>query len=331
MVVDVGFNWWKGIWMIKRLVLISVFVGMVFFPISAFSQNRIVYIDSYHTGYDWSDGILQGIQSVLQGNNVKLEIFHMDTKRNTNEGFMKKAGLNAKAIIESFKPDVVIASDDNASKYVIQPYYRDAQLPVVFCGVNNSGDAYGYPYKNVTGMIEVSPMSKLIYSLKHFNRTEKIVLLIGDSLSDHKDADNYATVVDIPFDRVHVDDFSQWITEYIRIQDQYDVLLLGNNISVKGWDADKALKMIMSKTKIPSGCDLDFMTPYAFLGYTRSAQEQGRWAAQAALQIINGTPASAIPISQNVEGDMTINLKVAKAAGIKVPRSLLRKAVHVIK
>ncbi|WP_419656941.1 putative ABC transporter, periplasmic binding protein [Desulfosarcina variabilis str. Montpellier] len=317
--------------MMKNCFLISVAIGLFLFPITAYSQSRILYVDSYHKGYGWSDGILEGIQSVLKDANVKMTTFHMDTKRNADEGFKKKAALTAKAMIESFNPDVVIASDDNASKYIIQPYYKDARLPFVFCGVNNSGDAYGYPYKNVTGMIEVSPMPKLIYSLKHFARTEKVALLIGNSLTDHKDADSYNNIIELPFDRIHVDDFKQWKNEYIRIQNNYDVLLVGNNGSVNGWNDDEALMLVMSKTKIPSGCDLDFMTPYTFLGYTRSAQEQGRWAAEAALKIINGTPASDIPLSQNVEGDLTINLKVAQAASIKVPRSFMRKAVTIIK
>jgi ABC-type uncharacterized transport system substrate-binding protein len=299
-------------------------------PISAWAKNRILYIDSYHAGYDWSDGITDAIKSVLQPKDVELKIFRMDTKRNADEAFKKKAALEAKALIEAFNPAVVIASDDNASKYLIQPYYKNAKLPFVFCGVNHSGEAYGYPYDNVTGMVEVSPIPKLIYSLKHFNRSEKVALLIGDSLTDHKDAESYAGMIDLPFDRIHVGDFERWKAEYIRLQDQYDIMIVGNNASVRGWDADAALKVVMSKTKIPTGCDLDFMAPFSFLGYTKVAQEQGRWAAQTALRIIDGTSPAEIPMTKNVEGNLIVNLKVATALGIKVPKSLLRKAGKII-
>ena len=142
--------------MFKHYLMVGVFIGALLFPVSGFSQDRILYVDSYHAGYAWSDGVTEGIQKVLKDADVKLEIYRMDTKRNTSEAFKRKAALDAKALIESFKPNVVIASDDNASKYLIQPYFKNARLPFVFCGVNNSGDAYEYPYKNVTGMIEVS-------------------------------------------------------------------------------------------------------------------------------------------------------------------------------
>ncbi len=46
----------------------------------------------------------------------------MDTKRNTSEEFKQEAALKAKALIESSNPDVVIVSDDNAVKCLVQPY-----------------------------------------------------------------------------------------------------------------------------------------------------------------------------------------------------------------
>ncbi|MDY6951560.1 MAG: hypothetical protein SWE60_08615, partial [Thermodesulfobacteriota bacterium] len=115
-------------------ILSVLFVFSVCGP--AMAKNKILYVDSYHQGYPWSDGITEGIQEVLQGKDVELKIIRMDTKRHTSEGFKREAASKAKALIEDFKPDVVIASDDNASKYLIMPYYRDASLPFVFCGVN---------------------------------------------------------------------------------------------------------------------------------------------------------------------------------------------------
>jgi hypothetical protein len=110
--------------MLNRSLLISVVIGLLLWPVAALSQSRVLYIDSYHTGYAWSDGITTGIQSILKDADVDLKIFGMDTKRNANEAFKKKAALEAKAIIASFAPHVVIASDDNAFKYLIQPYYK---------------------------------------------------------------------------------------------------------------------------------------------------------------------------------------------------------------
>ncbi|MCX9009588.1 MAG: hypothetical protein OIN66_00560, partial [Candidatus Methanoperedens sp.] len=105
-------------------------------PTKTYEGKKILYIDSYHAGYEWSDGETRGIEKILNDTGVELKILRMDTKRNDSDAFGKQAGLKAKSVIEEFKPDVVIASDDPAFKYVIMPYYRDATLPFVFCGIN---------------------------------------------------------------------------------------------------------------------------------------------------------------------------------------------------
>jgi hypothetical protein len=70
----------------------------------------------------------------------------MDTKRNKKEEEKRRAALKAKELIESWKPGVVITADDNAAKYLLQPYFRDHKIPFVFCGVNWNVDEYGFPY-----------------------------------------------------------------------------------------------------------------------------------------------------------------------------------------
>ena len=97
-----------------------------------YKGKKILYVDSYHEGYAWSDGITNGIKAGLDGTGVELKVFRMDTKRNADEGFKKEAALKAKTMIEAFAPDVVIASDDNASKYLIMPISRTPAWPSCF-------------------------------------------------------------------------------------------------------------------------------------------------------------------------------------------------------
>ena len=65
--------------------------------------------------------------------------------RHKTEALIKSAATKAKAVIDELKPDIVIASEDNASKYLIMPLYKNSSIPFVFCGVNFSADAYGFP------------------------------------------------------------------------------------------------------------------------------------------------------------------------------------------
>ncbi len=148
--------------------------------------KKVLFVDSYHEGYAWSDGITSGIQKTLEGSGVELKIVRMDTKRNTDTAFKESAALKAKAEIEAFKPDVVIAADDNAAKFLIEPNYKDASLPFVFCGVNWDEKEYGFPYKNVTGMVEVTPLPQLIEQLQPFAKGDRIGFIGPDIANRQK-------------------------------------------------------------------------------------------------------------------------------------------------
>ena len=294
------------------------------------AAKRVLYVDSYHSGYEWSDGILEGIRSVLDNSDIDLKIFHMDTKRNPDESYKKSAALRAKELIASFQPDVVIASDDNASKYLIMPYFKDAGLPFVFCGVNYNADEYGFPYSNVTGMLEVPPALKLVYSLKYFKRIVTVGYLASDTLTERKDGSYTKRDVREDYIENYVKTFDQWKMAFNQLQNRVDVLIVGNNAGIKGWDDAEAKRFALENTRIPTGCLLDWMAPVAFLGATRSATEQGAYAATTALKILNGTSPSMIPIVGNTQANIIINMKIAKKLGLKIPKSFIKIASRLI-
>ena len=73
--------------------------GAAYYLYPNMTSKKVLFIDSYHQGYPWSDGITSGIQSVFAGTDVELMIHRMDTKRNGSEDFKKKAALKAKAFV----------------------------------------------------------------------------------------------------------------------------------------------------------------------------------------------------------------------------------------
>ena len=58
--------------------LILVWVAGMLIHSSVFASTCL-YVSSYHKGYEWSDGIEQGIATVLKGK-CKLDKFYMDTE-----------------------------------------------------------------------------------------------------------------------------------------------------------------------------------------------------------------------------------------------------------
>jgi len=290
-----------------------------------YTGKKLLYIDSYHAGYPWSDGITKGITGTLKDTGVELKIIRMDTKRNKSTEFKKEAALKAKTAIEEFKPDVVIASDDNASKYLIMPYYRDAGLPFVFCGLNWDASAYGYPYRNVTGMVEVSLFPGLHGNLKRYAKGNRIGFLAEDNLTDRKEFKFQQKMFNVKFHAVHfVSTFQEWKDAFKKFQEEVDMLILENNASIIGWDDTLAEDFVLKHVKIPTGTPNAWMMPVTLIGLIKIPEEQGQWAAQTALKILNGTPPSEISMTQNRKGKLFINVKIGNKLGVTFPRAAFK-------
>lgn len=292
-----------------------------------FKGKKILHVDSYHKGYAWSDGIAKGINWALAGSGVELKTVHMDSKRNTSPEFIKKAALKAKAVIEEFKPDVVIASDDNASKFLVMPYFKNAKLPFVFCGVNLDASEYGYPYKNATGMVEAGFAMRLFNELKQYAKGAGLGYLAGDSYTGRKVGGIYnKEFFHGKLKEYYIKTFEEFAEAFPRIQKEVDVLLIYNTAAIKNWNKQSAVDLVANNTRIPTGALIASEAPYAFLGMVQSSADQGIWAAETALKILDGTPPSDIPITTNKKTWWVVNLTIAKKLGLRIDPGLLEVA-----
>lgn len=293
----------------------------------SYTGKRILFINSYHEGYEWSDGVEKGIHSILDDSGAEVKFVRMDTKRNPEESFAKQAGKQVKAEIDAFKPDVVIAADDNAQKYVIVPFYKGSSLPVVFAAVNWDASAYGFPTSNVTGMIEVELPGQLVEQLKAYAQGDRLAYLTVDSETERK-------VVDIYNQRFFngqmktywvktQDDFQK---AYRQAQDEVDILFMGNNAGSDRWNPAEMEKFILENTRIPSGSINSWMAPYSLVTLAKVPEEHGEWAAKAALQILDGARPTDIPVVENKKGKLILNLPLAEKLGAVFAPSMLKNA-----
>ncbi len=302
-----------------RILFIGLWFISLWIGATAWAGPQILYIDSYHQGYAWSDGIAEGIRSTLAGTGVELEIFRMDSKRNPDKGRIRKAAIQAKMKIEALKPDLVIASDDNASKYLIAPFYKNAKLPVIFCGLNWDASVYGYPYQNATGMVEVALVPQLLEYLQPLADGSKLAYLAADVMTARKEGMHYRQRFDLEMIERYVNNFSQWKAQYQSLQSECDILIVGNHAGINDWDEAQAMAHIQSRTRVPTGALYDFMARYALISYVKVPQEQGRWAAQTALKVLNGAEIRQIPITRNKEGQLIVNQQLAQQLGMAIP------------
>lgn len=312
--------------------LLVLFSCLACMPVHAAPASRCLYVSSYHAGYEWNDAIEAAMAPILR-EACEVRAFYMDGKRNRDPEFAKQKALEAKAIIDSWHPDVVIAADDNASKYLVMPYYKDATLPVVFCGINWTVDAYGYPYVNTTGMVEVDPLEPLVGEvMRTVKDARRGVFLSADEITQCKEAERHGRVYakhGVTLTHLPVTTMAAWEKGFVGAQQQYDFIVIGNNAGINDWDQARALAVVQAHVKKFTVTYLEWMAPVSMLTMAKIAGEQGEWAAQAAVMILHGAKPNSIPIIANRRWNMYVNPALLNKGGFALSPELLRQAVKV--
>lgn len=289
--------------------------------------GHVLWVDSYALDYPWSMDLQEGIQSVFAEEDIELHIVHMDTKNNPSDDYCAEAAEAAYTEIETINPDILIVTDDNVQRCLVVPYLMDSEIPIIFAAVNWDASSYGYPNEHITGMIEVELVEQTVEMLSEYADGDLICYLVSDNTTDRKREEIFAErFAELGIVFHFVTNYEEFQTEFLKCQDEYDMMLLGGNGGIEDWDAATVETFILDNIKIPIGTRETFMAPYALLALAKTGQEQGQWAAEAALQVLQNTPIAEIPVVENQIGLLILNLNVASALDVAFPPAVLRSA-----
>lgn len=307
------------------------------------AKKKVLYVNAYDLDMDWAANTLAGALEVFQikvgaghalddsESPVSFKLFNMKTKKNNSQAQKEQAALEAKALIETWQPDVVICADDNASKYLIVPYFKNSPIPFVFCGVNWDASEYGFPCSNVTGMLEVFPIREALDILGPYARGKRVGFLSHDTLSERKNAEHIKTLFELDLIEKYVTDLAGFEEAYKAMQSQSDILLIIEVGTLKGFDEDKYFQITSTHLSIPTVSfthNQKRMRNY-LLVCKRVPQEQGEWAAKAALEILAGKAPKDLPMTTNKKAAIRLNTDFANKLGIKFPMELIQRASFV--
>lgn len=320
--------------MIREILFVAVaLAGLLVVPLDAADSvvgKKVLFVSSYHDGLAGADDVVAGVKEGFEGSGVKMTFTYMDTKRNPSESFAKEAALRVKAEIEKLRPDIVIASDDAAAKYLIQPYYRDVDLPVVFCGVNWDASVYGFPSRNVTGVNEVELVPQMLRLLKVYARGDRMGYLAADTLPERKNIEFHQKLFGLSYSTGYfVKTFAEYKAAYLQLQKEADLIVMLSPSGISGWDDGEAKAFVLETATIPSGAMVPWAAPYCLLTFSQILKEQGTLASGIALRILRGERPADIPITENTGGKLYINMPIAMRLGITFDTKLLRLAEFV--
>ncbi len=171
----------------------GIFIFQVFFciatalcpyttaSVSAESVPRLLVLNSYNIGYDWSDAELLGFRSTLSKTYKRhdISIENLDTKNFPDKAhFLRQADL-IEAKYRNFRFDVIIVMDNAALEFAIR--YRQRLfpgIPLVFCGINNYEPAMIVGQSRITGVAESHDSAgTLALALKLHPDTREVVVV----------------------------------------------------------------------------------------------------------------------------------------------------------
>ncbi len=336
----------------KKTILIVIGCGiMALCPFSAHAKKpKVLYVNSYHKTFAWSDsverGLLQTLNCVDRGGNtspnrtpvkvdssqspVELVVWRMDTKRNIDTAWREAQALKIMDYIKTWKPDIVLFSDDNAAIFLGVPYLLNSEIPVVFCGTACDASKYGFDRKNnMTGMVEVAQIEHLFGLLRQYSKGERLGVMGADTLSCRRASEYYQKVLGIKAIESWANTVEEFKRQYIELQKKTDIIILEDLFTLKGYDREKLVQFLTNNIKVPTGALYDVYAYQALITCANMGEEQGEYLADTALRILNGERPEDIPIVTNKKAKIYLNMKLAKQLEIIFPMDLIEDAIFV--
>lgn len=298
---------------------------------------RILHVMSFDSPWRWTDGQFAGFKEGL-GSQLPAEyrVFQMDVKRNSSREAKEQKGREARALIDSWQPDLVYASDDDAQEFVTR-HYLNQKLPFVFSGVNKDPGEHGMTgASNVTGVLEHEHFVESVRLLQELSPQIRRLAVISDSGQQWPPviARMRAAMARLPgVDLVAVDQvrtfaqFKEKLAGYATVADA--VVQLGI-FNLAGPGGENVHYQDVQKWASQNGTlpDTSFWIDRVHFGVlasmTISEREQGLAAGRLARAIlVEGRSPASLPIRPTVRGHPAINLARARQLGIAVRSTLL--------
>lgn len=318
----------------SRIFLILWCFGLFFtlgLPCTSHADNEkktVLYLNSYHNGYHWSDGLLEGIRTVLNQSNYKvdLQIEYMDAKKYNYDVISKNLYSLYQEKFKNEQFDIIILSDNDALNFVNE-HRQDLfkNIPVVFCGVNDLKDS-DIAAGNITGIVEVYDFIGTLAVAKTLHPTkDRLVYLIDDSTTGRAirhQAENLIRENNLGLDiefwiQLSLEEAQKKVAE---LPDNTFLFIAPYYQTINGrfYTSEEVTEAIYKHSSVPIYTAWEFLVGYGTVGgRVLSGVQQGKTAGEMALQILNGAKADDIPVIRETEGSIYLfDYKVMESLGI---------------
>jgi PAS domain S-box-containing protein len=273
------------------------------------SRCNVLIINSYHKAFRWTDNQVSGASTALSDaiENLELYIEYMDTKRIYTEEYLNHLVHNYHLKYDNIRLNAIIATDDNALRFVMD-HHQDLfqNVPVSFCGINDYSSYSFADKKQFTGLIEVLDIEATIdMALQLHPETRRIYVIVdstptgvGQLRDVTKAAGQYPQ---LKFKYFKGDDYTTAeLLEKLSQLPQDSIVLLTVWLRDRNDEyaaTDEVGPLISNRSNVPVYGIIDMYLGHGIVGgKLLNSETHGRLAAEMTVRILNGEKPSNIPI-----------------------------------
>lgn len=314
---------------------LSVFLVFCLFLFPSFStwaadeeKINILYLNSYHNGYEWSDSIFDGVRDTFaeSGRNIYLQIEYMDSKRYSLDRINEILFQYYRFKFRNTRFDLIVTSDNNAYEFIIK--HGEGlfpEVPIVFCGINDVNAADVPMRERMTGILEEFDVPANISIAARLHPGRKRLVVIGDkSLTGVAIANQIrAQIPGLPQDMQvdFLDEFTlEQLLDLVRSSSGDSIFFfipfykdVGNTV----YSAQDLLKIVWRKTGVPLYAAWEFLLGHGMVGGKLiSGHAHGQAAARIGLRILDGENPANIPIGVSPDEPPRFDYEVLTSLGL---------------
>ncbi|MCP3689169.1 MAG: SpoIIE family protein phosphatase [Gammaproteobacteria bacterium] len=270
-------------------------------------NKHVLLLNSYNKGYAWTDNEVLAVEEAFADQHqILLSVEYMDTKLTNTPQYMEQWKELFATKFGNVDFDVIIATDDDALKFLRQ--YRSLlfpDVPVVFAGINNFQAAKIDGFSNVTGVNEQADFrSNLDLIIQLQPRVKNVYVIVDELTAGTLIRQEFESTAKYFSDRLQFHyltglTMGALVDKVRKLEKDSVVFYLSffrdkDNFSFAPWEA---IPVISRNASVPLYGQVDYMLGKGILGgRVKSSYYQGKEAAKLAHRILAGESAEDIPV-----------------------------------
>lgn len=293
-------------------------------------RKQVLYINSYHPGYKFSDDITRAIVSTFeQQGNIDLRIEYLDTKRLDSQEYLQEVHNLFKIKYKDVRLDLIMSSDDAALNFLFK--YADdlfPNIPVVFTGANFFDETRLQGHERFAGISEEIDLEGTLDLALTLHPEVTHIVIVNDTTVTGQRIHEYLIQLLSKYPQVTFEFLEDETMEQVR--QRVSRLSSGSLVLLTLFFRDRAgqfyeynqfTSLIAESSAVPVYGTWDFSLGYGIVGgKLTSGYVEGERAAQLALRILAGEDPRTIGVEKQVKSQYMFDYNALVKWGINVSK-----------